>query len=388
MIYNIEIILSIKTNMSFQPRIENVKHSEDILTFTMSNINVSIANALRRTIISDIPIVVFKTTPQEENTATIITNTSRINNEILKQRLSCIPIHINKLQSIENYLLEVNVENNTPDSMMYVTTKDFRIRNISENTLLSMDVTRSIFPPWHAPDGTEHFIEFARLRPKLSDTLPGEKLEFTCKFSYGTSKENAMYNSVSVCSYGCSIDIAQQEKHLVKLRQEWEKNKMDVRQEELNWRLLEGQRIILDNSFDYIIQTVGVYSNTDLIIKACDIIIERLNQVNILLKTKEELIITSDNTMSNSYDIILLNEDYTIGKVIEYMLYSSIFDVTENKLLNYCGFKKMHPHDTHSIIRLAYIEETSKDMIRQHVDICIQDANEIFKTIRASFYKK
>ena len=65
-----------------------------ILKFTLSDINVSLANAIRRTILSDIPTVIFKTFPYEKNQATIYINTSRLNNEILKQRLGCIPIHI------------------------------------------------------------------------------------------------------------------------------------------------------------------------------------------------------------------------------------------------------------------------------------------------------
>jgi len=374
---------------SQQPRIENIANSDDIFTFTLSNVNVSIANAVRRTVLSDISTVVFKTSPQEENTANMITNTSRMNNEILKQRLSCIPIHIEKLnaKTIDNYLLEVNVENNTSDSFVYVTTKDFHIRDISEDSLLDAETTKTIFPTWIAPDGTEHYIEFASLRPKLSDSIPGEKLNFTCKLSYGTSKESAMYNCVSVCSYGCTVDVSEQETRLTKLKKDWEKNKLDVKFEEANWRLLEGQRIILDNSFEFIIQTLGVFTNVDLIRKACDSIMSRLDHINTLIKTNEELIIVADNTMSNSYDIILLNEDYTIGKVIEYMLYSSIFNVSDGKLLSYCGFKKLHPHDTYSIIRLAYIEETSKEMIKQNIDVCILDSIEVFRQIKALFNK-
>jgi len=374
---------------SHQPRIANIANNDDILTFTLSNVNVSIANAVRRTVLSDIQTVVFKTTPQEENTAIISVNTSRMNNEILKQRLSCIPIHIEKLsaKSIDNYMLEASIENNTSDSMVYVTSKDFRIRDISEDTLLDKDTTKAIFPPWVAPDGTEHYIEFASLRPKLTDTIPGEKLSFTCKFSYGTSKENAMYNCVSVCSYGCTVDTNEQDSRLVKLKQKWDSDKLDVKFEEANWRLLEGQRIILDNSFDFILQTLGVFTNAELLRKACDNIIYRLTQTNTQLKMNEELIISADNTMSNCYDIILLNEDYTIGKIIEYMLYSSMYNVSDGKLLNYCGFKKLHPHDTYSIIRLAYIEDTSKEMINQNIDICISDSIEIFSKIKSLFDK-
>ena len=99
-----------------QPKIRDIVNDDNILKFTLSNVNVSIANAIRRTVLSDIPTVVFKTTPQEENHAQIITNTSRLNNEILKQRLSCIPICISNAQDqlkfISDYMLELNVENN------------------------------------------------------------------------------------------------------------------------------------------------------------------------------------------------------------------------------------------------------------------------------------
>ena len=86
----------------------------NILRFTISGINVSLLNAIRRTVLSDIPTCVFKTSPHEESKANILVNTTRLNNEILKQRLSCIPIHITDLDTpLQDYLLEVNEENKT-----------------------------------------------------------------------------------------------------------------------------------------------------------------------------------------------------------------------------------------------------------------------------------
>ena len=49
------------------PHIEKNNKKGDMLSFTLSGVNVSLANAIRRTILSDIPILVFKTTPYEEN---------------------------------------------------------------------------------------------------------------------------------------------------------------------------------------------------------------------------------------------------------------------------------------------------------------------------------
>ena len=41
----------------------------DMLSFTLSGVNVSLANALRRTMLSDIPLIVFRTTPNDKNKA-------------------------------------------------------------------------------------------------------------------------------------------------------------------------------------------------------------------------------------------------------------------------------------------------------------------------------
>ena len=121
--------------ISTNPKISGKMEDDgNTLHFTLSGVNVSIANAIRRTILSDIETVVFKTSPYSENLATFITNTSRINNEILKQRLSCIPIYLKKddIDNIDDYLVEVNVENSTDDSIIYITTKDFVVTRKEE----------------------------------------------------------------------------------------------------------------------------------------------------------------------------------------------------------------------------------------------------------------
>jgi DNA-directed RNA polymerase alpha subunit len=350
------------------------------LHFTLSGVNVSIANAIRRTILSDIETVVFKTSPYSENLANFITNTSRINNEILKQRLSCIPIYLKKekIENIDDYLLEVNVVNSTDDSIIYVTTKDFVITYKEER----LD-TREIFRPWISPDQEEHYIEFARLRPKISESIQGEKIHFTCKLSYGTSKDSAMYNCVSACSYGFTIDKQTQEEKLKTKIEEWKKGEQNVDFETKNWLLLEGQRIVLENSFDFIVQTIGVFTNNEIVKKACENITMRLDTVLKSIELNDGLIIDSENTMKNSFDVILENEDYTIGKVIEYMMYIKYFEGL--KILTFCAFKKYHPHNTDSLIRIAYKEPTSRENIIDNIRECVEESKEIFINIHKKF---
>ena len=47
--------------------------------------------------------------------------------KFLKQRLSSIPVHIKDLDAVDDLVVEIN-EVNDSDSIVYVTTKDFKIK--------------------------------------------------------------------------------------------------------------------------------------------------------------------------------------------------------------------------------------------------------------------
>lgn len=367
------------------PTISNKIESADNLKFTLSGINVSIANSIRRTILSDIPIVVFKTFPYEENDCVITQNTTRLNNEIIKQRLSCIPIHINNLNiDLTQYLLEVNVENLT-DTIMFVTTEDFKIRNVTTNELLNEEETRKIFPP---DSYTGYFIDFVRLRPKISDELNGEHINLTCKFSVSNAKHDGMFNVVSTCSYGYTPDYIKIENKINKLKQQLKNKDIsndDIAFEITNFKLLDGLRITQKDSFDFIIQSLGIYTNIELVQKACDILIKRLEDVIVNMNSGEITITPSNNTMKNSYDLLLKNHDYTIGKTLEFILYSKYYE--ETPILSFCGFKKIHPHENDSIIRIAYKENIDEAIIHEQVIKCINIGKDIFLKIRNLFEK-
>ena len=365
------------------PVIEPFDSKDDTLGFTLSGVNVSIANGLRRTIISDIPMLVFRTTPYEENKCNIIANTSRLNNEVIKQRLSCIPIHIKDAHDFpfKNYIMEVNVENTT-DTLMFVTTENFTIKDLVSGKLLPESKVREIFP---ADDYTGYFIDFVRLRPKISDEIPGEKIHLTCEFDVGTNKEDGMFNSVSTGAYGNTIDTAFQEAELAKKKQTWKdegKTEKEIKFEAANWLLLDGKRLFKKDSFDFKIQSVGVHTNNEIVDLGCQLLMDNLNKVDTLIEKDELEIKNADNTMSNCFDIVLENEDYTIGKVLEFILYTKFY---ETKTLTYCGFKKNHPHDTYSIIRVAYAEPVEKSTIKGHLKECIMDAVQIYGKMKKDF---
>jgi DNA-directed RNA polymerase alpha subunit len=380
------------------PKVDSIKNNGDILTFTLSNTNVSVANALRRTIMSDIPSIVFRTAPYEESKAKIDVNTTRLNNEILKQRLSCIPIHMSTSVTAQtmttssatssssapykNYQLEIDVKNET-DAMIYVTTKDFVVRDKLANKIIN---SGELFPP----NDKGQYIDFVRLRPKISDEIPGEHLKLTCDFDLGTAKESGMFSQVSTCAYGNTPDKQAADQALAKKVVDWKTTpNADIDFESKNWLLLDGLRYFVPDSYDFTIQTIGVYTNIELVQTGCDVLIGRLQSLG------EFEIKSAENTLKNSYDVILKDDDYTIGKTLEWFLYSKYFlnesksdSKSNSNLLTYCGFKKFHPHDHDSTIRLAYKEPVVVATIQEHLANCIDDAIKTFTTIKKEFKDK
>lgn len=365
------------------PQISKISEEGDIYRFTLSGINVSFANAIRRIILSEIPLVVINTDTHENNQCNISVNTSRLHNEILKQRISSIPICIKELDLLPGkYVLEVDVINET-ENLMFVTTEDFRIKNKSNDNYLTKDETRKIFP---ANPITNYFIDFARLRPKISDSIPGEQIKLTADFAISNAKANSMYNVVSKCAYGNSPDITT-------IDQAWEKNKEKMQSEgatkeeidfqKRNFMLLDAQRQFIPDSFDFVVQTIGIYDNKELVKKACAILQNKFVDMITTIESDTILVLNSESTMEYSYDIILENEDYTIGKVLEYILYEKFY--VETPQLSYCGFKKFHPHNKESTIRLAFHDNSDSNTAKQLLKVACTDAQELFKTVFRMF---
>ena len=125
-----------------EPLINNISLDDELYKFTLSNVNVSVANAIRRVVLSEIPTTVLYTETYQDNQCKIIKNTTRLHNEIIKHRLSCIPVHIKELDILPgNYVLELDVKNET-DTIKIITTEDFKIKNKKNGNYLTTEETR------------------------------------------------------------------------------------------------------------------------------------------------------------------------------------------------------------------------------------------------------
>jgi DNA-directed RNA polymerase subunit L len=370
------------------PRIVSKTDERGELRFTIDKINVSLANALRRVILSDIPTFVFRTFPYSESKASITVNTSRVHNEILKQRLSCIPIHITDQEfPYKEYQLEINV---TADGneIRYVTTKDFKLKNKTTGKYLTDVKVHEIFPP-NAITGD--YIEFARLLPKMTEYGEGEQLTMTCDLDIGIAKEDGAFNVVSACAYKMTLDP-------VKVDEAWRIKEAELVKEGVatigsdemnahrkNWSFLDAQRYTKEDSFDFIVETVGVFTNAEIIVKAAQIMINKCTKFIQDIESGENHIIPTVSTIQNGFDIELKGEDYTLGKVLEFFLHDKHY--AEDQTVSYCAFRKIHPHNPDSMIRVGFVDTVGVDesIVAEYITTCARDAIAVYEHIREQF---
>jgi DNA-directed RNA polymerase subunit L len=278
--------------------------------------------------------------------------------------------------------MELDMQNET-ENMMIVTTEHFKIRNKTNDNYLTETEQHRIFPKNPI---TNQYIDFVRLRPRIGDSIPGEHIKLTAEFSTHTARENSMFNVVSKCSYGNTIDVTKAnsiwEDHKQKLIEE-SMTKDEIEMQENNFRILDMQRHFVPDSFDFVVQTLGVFENKDIVKKACIVLQNKLVELVKNIDSDTIPILNSETTIDFCFDIILENEDYTIGKVLEYILYEKYY--VNDKIFTFCGFKKFHPHNDDSTLRVAYEKNADKIMVSQHLRIACIEASQVFEKIYKMF---
>jgi DNA-directed RNA polymerase subunit L len=342
-----------------------------ILEFEILNEDVSIVNSLRRTMMTDISSLVFRGFPHESNNIMIEKNNTRFNNEYLKHRISCIPILYNDPSNYkvfkENYYYKLNVKiKGDEKEKKLITTNDFELyrRNPQGNDKL---IKKNNYLPKYNGEG----VPICYLFPKISETEPEEELNITMNIDIGTQKEDACWNMVSKCLF---YNI-QDEKEVENRKKEFIGKEQEMR----DFEILDAQRYYKKNHFNFIVETIGVYKNKEIVKMACESIINKLTKLNeafsknteefnspqtLILNNDKSLFYIFKETMSNNnilYTLRLENEDYTIGKLIEKHLDLSVY--------KYVSFKKEHPHDTYSFIHFVYKNQENINEIKVIEDL-------------------
>ena len=382
------------------PKISSIIEENGILRFRIADINVSFANAIRRTILSDIPTLVMRDSPYEESTIDISKNTTRLNNEIIRHRLSCVPIHHDIDFPVDKYSFVLDVEN-TGNSVMTLTTGDIKVMDNETGKEAPASISKHIFPP---DSITGDHIPIVRLNPRVSDQLPGEALKLVAKATIGTAGENSAFNVVSCSAYSMTVDKEKQDQalnaHIKSLKAELSKQGLDKEELESSleyakrgWLALDGKRITKKDSFDFEVETVGVFSNEDIVRRACDIIVGSLEELEITMSQTNALVDFFTITDDDIVMVKLENYDYTVAKALEAVLYIRNWEGKEKADgLDYLATVRPHPHIPEIFLRMHYIaglddRVSLQERSRMIVLNAINESKDVFRKVQAALPK-
>jgi DNA-directed RNA polymerase subunit L len=283
----------------------------------------------------------------------------------------------------KDYQLEVNKKNES-DATDYVTTADFKLKNIVTGVYMAKTETDKIFPPNPL---TGQYIDFVRLRPRISADIDGEHLKLSCKLDIGSAQQDSSFNIASTCAYGNTPDAA-------KIKNEWIKKAADLTKAgstpaeidflHKDWLLLDAKRICLSDSFDFTVESVGQFTNMSIVYKATQIMINKLNKFKMTMESEPGLIAKTASTIEYGFDITIPNEGYTLGKAVEFVLYNNHY----GKSLTYCGFLKPHPHIDICKFRLGFKEATDVATVVSYLTSAADETIRVFDTIASAFREK
>lgn len=378
--------------LTFSPKLTGVLNQEHAFEFTLSDVPLSLANSIRLTIESDIPAVVFYTENYVNNKCNIEINTTRMHNELIKQRLSCIPIHSTDLEALPaNYIMEVDVKNET-DNVIYVTSGDFKIKHKNTGEYMSREQVDKIFPKC---EKTGYYIDLVALRPRISDSILGEQLKLKCDFSVSTRRVNGAFSVTSKCVNAYTQDpkkVADAWEAKREVLKEEGNNDEEIEFDKKNFYLLDAQRHFIPDSYDFKIKSVGVYDEPELVKMACGILHSRFNKIVDSVESEvDDVRITVETALKNSYDIHIANEDYAIGYAIQHIM-SVLFMKTReqggvggNEIMSFCGFVKQHPFNNYCVIRVAYVDTVDKSVVRDNLKAACEKAKEFYNQVYKLF---
>ncbi len=360
--------------------LEKVHTGVTQLTFTLRGVDVSFANAIRRTVLSRIPVVVLRTHPHAADRSVIHANTTIYHNELLKHRLSCIPVHAHPHQfPVDQYVVEVLVENEG-DVPRMVTTEDFVVKHKHSREVVRPSELRQLFPPNPL---TGQYIDFVRLRP-----LRGERIFLVCDFDIGNQMDDGCFNAACTCSYGMTPDKEAQARAREAILEKWraqERTESEIEWELSNWEKLEAKRFVRPQSFDFVVETASVYSNAELLVAACNILRQQCEE---LISNDSAVAIHPIATQDKGFDLHLEGHDATMSGILTYLWCELFLD----KRIVFCAAKKRHPHDTFVVMRVLYhprletveevhVREDLRESLRAAI-ATIDQLQTVFQTIR------
>ncbi len=351
-------------------------------TFRLTGTNVTIANTLRRAVLTLTPSVGFRTEPYEKSDVIITTNTTPLVNEMIAHRVGMIPIKANPADfNPSQFEFVLDKENNTKE-LMDVRASDFKVymKNLDNPREEPVEVPNVNFFP---PDPiTGETILITRLRPQWNPSAPFERIQLKARASISTGSENIRYSPVSQFSYEYTRD--DDEEHLKAVFEAWLDSAKKIKdpstlseerrgelQREFN--TMEIQRCYKKdargdpNDFTFHAESIGVQPIPDIVrngINACIDIVSKYIDIDGTIP--ENVRIQQGDSRYASIDVIFQNESHTLGNLLETVLVDRHIDGPGDPKITYAGYKVPHPLRAEMFVRIGMTETVTDPLIQKN----------------------
>jgi DNA-directed RNA polymerase subunit L len=312
-------------------------------TFEIQDLDLSIVNAFRRIILTDIPVIGFD--GEDHPSIEIIVNTGPLHNEFILHRFGCIPIHLNETDidifETDDYLFELNVKNETT-SRIDVTTHNFTI--MKKDRALSHKEVLGFFP--NDPISKDPIL-ITRLRQ-------GEHLHVKGKAIRRTAREHGgVTPALATLRYMQDPAIAIE-----------------------SLSILDRERAFIKNEYgdptSIIFEIESFMSLTPkyLILKALEILMNKMHMViqEIYNPESDKVSITIKD---RSAEFLFQNEDDTLGNFLQSLMHTHYIrnkkPTANNNTLSYVGYYCPHPLEPTMVLKINFdtTEDSSDEDIKQ-----------------------
>ncbi len=316
------------------------------LEFKLSgpNIDYIVANTIRRTVFTEIPIYAFDEFKFEKNT-------SVFHNNYLKLRLRNLPVWTieNTVDFIDYNLknnsvqteLEENVDENEVDEVELQVDKTLNSSTLKQLTMYINYKNKTNSIQTVTTNDAKFYYEEKQIASPYKIAIPIVKLQpnqeiaFSAITKIGTEQEDAMYGAACICIY----------------------------------------KQVNDNEFDFVIESRGQITEKRILQVALINIERRIkNFIKLLLDDKKSENKIKTEEQKDQGIIIVNNEDHTLGNLISRGL-------QQHKKINFAGYNL--PHPLAKKVHFHYKLEKNDDIKKVMEDV-VDYYSELFAEIKKS----
>lgn len=365
--------------------------------FVVKDIHVSVLNAVRRIILSEIPNVAFYFDPYdiENNDIRVLKNTGVLHNEFLAHRISLVPLHFteNEIATFkpDDYKFILKVKN-TGTSVINVTTEHIEILG-GNGEPLSKKKVAAILPP--NPVTKDHIL-ITKLKPNLYDLTKGNEIDIECRASKNIAKVHSRWCPTSQCCYMNVVDEEAAEQGLQEKLEEAKKERPDISTQEIKelkskFDTLDKYRFFKRNQYDepseflFKIESECKMRPAYMFFKALTILIDKVIALKDNINDESKVVVSQMGTVPNFYQLCIKGENHTLLNVMQSLIYHNEVRLKspKDRVLEYVGYYQPHPLDEQMYLKLKFkslIEASptsTKEFIVKCSDVILSHLHEV-----------